>query len=139
MSSPTYTVSQIEAAIGDGSFFLGIDVNSTTHPLATEILNSFSMTVNGTVVAQFTGPTQLDDLNNGNGRSDDLITGFPDLSSFASNASVFFTASLSNGTDGEEEYFLIRTGSAPVAEPFSLSLLGVGLLGLGFLAHRSQN
>jgi hypothetical protein len=139
LTSPTYTVAQIETAIGGTSFFLGIDVNSTTHPLATEVLQSFSMAVNGTTVALFTGPTQLSDVNNGNGKSDDLITGFPDLSTLASTDAVTFTASLSNATDGEEEYFLVRTGATPAPEPFSLGVLSVGLLGLGLFARRGRN
>src|SRR4051812_2910784 len=61
VTSPEYTVKQITDIVGD-TFFVGIDVNTTTRPLATEQLDYFAIFINGTLLAAYdpTSPgTQL--------------------------------------------------------------------------------
>ena len=86
IGSPTYTVGQIRGIVGN-TFNVGIDVNTTTSPSATEILDSFSLVINGVTEFLFTGPTTLLNNNNGNGFSDALLSGF-NLSSFAAAATA---------------------------------------------------
>ena len=150
--SPVYTVSQIRTLLGGlDTFFVGIDVNTTTSPLATERLNFFRLLVDNTVQFQYetsfgannpNGGTQLVNANNGNGRSDELLTGF-DLSSFAAGSLVRFEVGISNATDGREEFFLIGTNATPVPpgsipEPGTTAILGLGLLGMGFVSLRNR-
>ena len=82
-TSPTYTVQQIRNIAGD-AFFVGIDVNTTMQPLATERPDYFAVLVNDVVqfVYDPASPgTHLVTAHNGNGYSDALLRGF-DLTSF---------------------------------------------------------
>src|SRR5690606_40851996 len=71
--SPTYTVEQIRNIVGN-IFFVGIDVNTTTHPLATEFLDLFTVKIDGLEEFRYEGPTQLVNSNNGN-RSEERRVG----------------------------------------------------------------
>lgn len=132
LDSPTYTVGQVRAVVGD-QFLVGIDVNTTTQPLATERLVSFTATIGGVVAYEYTGNQQLATLNNGNGFSDALLRSF-DLTGIAADTPIFFTATVANATDGREEFFLVSNRTTtPVPEPASLALFGAGLLGLSLV------
>jgi hypothetical protein len=138
IGSPVYTVQQLRDIAGNG-FQVGIDVNTTTSPLATEVLDSFSLMIDGTTQFLYTGPTQLHTNNNGNGWSDALLSGF-DLSSFLGTASAQFFTTYHNGTDGREEFFLVsgNTPGEPVPEPGSVALLGLGFAGLAVTALKRR-
>jgi hypothetical protein len=139
VGSPTYTVQQIRDLVGNG-FMVGIDVNTTTSPMATEILDSFRLDIAGSTAFSYTGPTQLTTNNNGNGRSDALISGF-DLSSFLATATAQFFVSYHNATDGREEFFLINgeTSHVPVPEPGSMALLAFGLLTANWVRRKRSS
>jgi hypothetical protein len=143
--SATYQISTLLTILNSSSFMVGIDVNTTTRPLATEYLQYFAMYVNdplGTTnpVAYFgsatSGPgTQLFTNNNGNGFSDELLKGF-DLTGLT--GTVTFRAIVNNATDGREEFFLVSSKATPVPEPGTTAMLGAGLIGMGYLARRKQ-
>jgi hypothetical protein len=148
VTSPTYTVGQIETLLAGNTFMVGIDVNTATGAdFATEFLNYFALSVDGTVQFSFgscctsvagTG-TQLINANNGNGYSDALLSGF-NLSSFSANQTVTFRAIVNSATDGREEFFLINPSTtSPVPEPASLTLLGSGLAFLATRLRRKKN
>jgi len=77
----------------------------------------------------YSGPTTLPNNNNGNGYSDALLTGF----SLTAGTKYAFRASVTNATDGMEEFFLIQTSSRPIPEPVTSGLIGTGLIGLYLL------
>jgi hypothetical protein len=81
----------------------------------------------------FTTVTPIPNLNNGNGFSDFILTGF----SLQAGHFYEFEASVSNDTDGMEEFFIIPAGQpAFVPEPGTLMLFGSGLLGMAGLVRR---
>jgi hypothetical protein len=142
VTSGPYTVSQIIGILGTNAFMVGIDVNTTTQPLATELLQTFEMYVNGVLQSAYSyngsgSGTQLYTNNNGNGFSDELLKGF-NLSSYQATDVITFRAVVNNATDGNEQFFLIGANSTPVPEPGTTAMLGAGLIGMGYLARRKQ-
>jgi hypothetical protein len=138
--SPLYTVQQIRDIVGN-LFMVGVDVNTTTSPIATERLDLFELSINGVVQFSYdpaSPGTPLVTQANGNGFSDELLKGF-DLSSFAGGASAQFHAVVNNATDGREQFFLISNNVTQTPEPASVALLGFALLGLGAARFRRQH
>jgi hypothetical protein len=131
-NSPEYLISDFPFL----SFDIAIDVN--TNAAASEMLDSFSVLVNGVEEYSFTGPAAIGDASNaGIGFGDWLLTSI-DLSSVASDAVVVFNAVWSGDVAGPESSFLVERDGT-VTEPGTLVLMGLGLLGLGLLQRRRNS
>lgn len=124
--SPVYDVSEIEGIVGGTAFTIGIDYNQSVDP---QTLYLFSATYNVGGSQTFDVTTVLQTNNNGVGYSDFLLSGFVIP---AGATTVQFTATWFNN-DGPDRYFLVGAESTPlpaVPEPATLSLFGLGLLGV---------
>lgn len=113
-------------ANGDGTlnFSVGIDVNDTNVPQTLESFYLLNFTTH-TVLAQFTGPALLPNVNNGTGFPDFQLTGFNiDIGSdISAGDQLIFFARISNASDGPDSFFLTP---APVPAP----IVGAGIPGL---------
>jgi hypothetical protein len=133
-----YTVGQL-AALGLTSFIVAIDVNTTV--AAGETLQLFEVIINGSVVYNYVGPTNIGSIaNNGNGYGDWYLSTVS-LAGFNPTDTVLFHAVWTGATDGAESFFLISTSSPSVPEASSLQLMLAGslLLGLGYVVRRRVN
>ena len=132
--SPVYSVSEIEGIVGGTSFTMGLDYNQSVDP---QTLYLFSATYNVGGSQTFDLTTVLQTNNNGVGFSDFLLSGFVIP---AGATTVQFTATWFNN-DGADRYFLVGAEAPPlpaVPEPATLSLFGLGLLGVARRAMRRK-
>jgi hypothetical protein len=134
--SPTYSVGQIRTLLqGGNTFFVGVDISQAQgQPAYT--LNSFTVSVAGTDAFQFTGPQDF--TSSGNGFSDFVLETI-DLTTFAGNAPVIFTANFSNDNRAREQFFVVSSAEPPatVPEPATLLLVGSTLAATGLLCRRA--
>lgn len=146
VTTTAYSIGTITALVTN-QFFVGIDVNSTTKPLATEYLDLFEATIrNGDSVVDVysydpaSPGTQLF-VNQGTGASDALLKTF-NLSSYLSTYTITFHAIINTPTDGKEQFFLIAANDpnppSEIPEPGTTAILGLGLLGMGMLTLRGK-
>lgn len=123
------------------TFRVGIDSNIATGAgLQTlDFFKTFSCDSNGLnctldLANSYLTPTALPNNNNGNGFSDATLSGF----SLTPGGHYEFEASVSNQTDGMEQFFILPMNSQPIPEPVTMSLVGAGLVGLFFLRRKRQ-
>ncbi len=135
--SPVYTVAQVKTVATGGAFAMGIDANTAGNnpdpmnlcggeKIATEQLILFQVIrdPNGNntgpeVIFEF--DRAIDDIagagalctpNNGTGRSDNRLLTI-DIQALADAEEIQFRASQTNGSDGDENYFIIAENLAP--------------------------
>ena len=105
-----YTVGDLRL-LGKGEFLnIGIDVNTNGNP--NESLVYFSVAIDGVVQFYYNGPIEMQTPNNGTGYSDVMLKGI-NLTGYANGSTVQFFASVSNVTDGKEQFFLIGGSEIP--------------------------
>ena len=138
--SPTYTIDQFPFL----NFNVAVDVN--TNSAHSEMLQSFSVFVDADgagpggfdEIYAFTGPELIGNASSAGNGFGDWLLGPVDLSSFADDALVFFTAVWDGAVGGAESFFLVDVNAPPppIAEPGSLMLMGIGLIALGLVRRR---
>jgi hypothetical protein len=136
-----YTVSQLTGALGGStSFVIAIDVNTSGE--GGETLQLFEVIINGAVAYDFTGPTNIGNINNNGNGFADWTLGTVSLAGLAPNSTVLFHAVWNNASAGAESFFLVpTTTTTPVAEPSTVQLLlaGTALVGVGYFIRRRTN
>ena len=140
VDSPEYTIDQFPFL----NFNVAIDVNTNVN--ASETLQAFSVFVDADgdgaggfeEIYAFTGPALIGDASSAGNGFGDWLLGPVDLSSYADDALVFFTAVWDGAVAGAESFFLVDVNAPPppIAEPGSLMLMGIGLLAIGLLRRR---
>jgi hypothetical protein len=128
-----YTVAQLTNAVGS-SFVVAIDVNTTE--AKSETLNLFEVLVNGSVLYNYVGPTNIGNINNNGNGYGDWTLGTISLAGLDPNATVLFHANWSGAVDGAESFFIVSTNAIPEPETYAMMLVGFGLL--GFVARRRK-
>jgi hypothetical protein len=129
-----YTVAQLTSFVGS-SFDVAIDVNTTG--AKSETLTLFEVLVNGSVLYNYVGPTNIGNIsNNGNGFGDWTL-GTISLAGLQSTDQVLFHATWTGAVDGAESFFLVN-GVPAIPEPETYAMMLVGFSLLGFVARRRK-
>ena len=133
LGSP-YTVAQLISFVGS-SFDVAIDVNTTG--AKSESLTLFEVLVNGSVLYNYVGPTNIGNIsNNGNGFGDWTL-GTISLAGLLPTDQVLFHATWTGAVDGAESFFLVN-GTHAIPEPETYAMMLVGFSLLGFVARRRK-
>jgi hypothetical protein len=132
----SFLLSKLDVAL---TFGIVIDIN-TAHggeTLVTFQLIDLDKPIGSKVIFDIDGPIALPDIRNGNGKGDYLFTGF-DLSSIDIGDRLLFRAKWTGASDGGEVSISWRSLANRGTEPGALALMGLGLLGLGWLRRRKS-
>ena len=136
--SPTYTVAQLRNLLGGDIFSVGLDLNQARGQNGgAYTLLSFSLAVDGLTRYSTNTPVTLVPVRFGNGFSDASIAMF-NLSGCSDMQQLVFTASVTGGTAGREQFFLNAANGpgAPVPEPATMLLFGSGLAAIAAARRR---
>ena len=131
-----YTVAQLAGIVGSSAFVVAIDVNTTQ--AEGETLQLFEVIVNGSVLYNFIGPTNIGNVNNNGNGFADWTLGDISLAGLAPTDTVLFHAVWNNASDGAESFFLVGAPGPNVPEPGTLALLGVALRGVAGWRRRRK-
>jgi hypothetical protein len=142
-----YTASQLTGFFGNNlTFGVAIDVNAGNPNLGPMVLESFQLIDLGlvgvgdeTILAQTSGPVAIQDIQNGNGFADYIITGF-NLAGVQPGDRLVFRAQFSNMSDGPDSFYLVaQPAVAAVPELSTWLMMIIGFAGIGGLAYRKHN
>jgi hypothetical protein len=139
-----YTAGQLDGIFTNLTFGVAIDVNADGHS-GPMILDSFQLINLGqpglgdeTVLFATNGPTAIQDIQNGNGFADYLITGF-NLTGVNVGDRLVFRAVLSNMSDGPDSFYLVAQPNVEgVPEASTWAMMIAGFLGIGGMAYRRR-
>jgi hypothetical protein len=136
-----FLINFLQALSGVLTFGVAIDINTASggETLLKFQLINLDNAPGDRIIYDYTGPTALPDINNGNGKGDYLLTGF-DLTGENIGDRLLFRAAWSGASDGGESFYIIpilQVEPPVVAEPGVLALLGLGLMGLAFARRKS--
>ena len=142
-SSPVYVASSSGLGLPNiipTSFDIGVDENLAAGHTS-EILDHFYVWLCNsggnncnTSVADLAGSATIVNENNGNGYTDGILSHF----TLVDGNKYVFEAVWHNDSDGMEQFWIISPTTS-VPEPGTLSLLGMGLLGIAGLSLRKVN
>jgi hypothetical protein len=140
-----YTVGQIRDFFGANfTFGVAIDVNAAggAPPMTLDSFQLIDLGLPGlgdeTILFQTAGPLTLNDIHNGNGKGDYLLTGF-DLSGVNAGDRLVFRAVLSGMSDGPDSFYLVvqpNVGAVPELSTWFMMI--IGFAGIGTLAMRRK-
>ena len=133
LGSP-YTVAQLISFVGS-SFDVAIDVNTTG--AKSESLTLFEVLVNGSVLYNYVGPTNIGNINNNGNGFGDWTLGTISLAGLLPTDQVLFHATWTGAVDGAESFFLVN-GTHAIPEPETYAMMLVGFSLLGFVARRRK-
>ena len=129
-----YTVAQLYSFVGS-SFDVAIDVNTTG--AKSETLTLFEVLVNGSVLYNYVGPTNIGNINNNGNGFGDWTLGTISLAGLLPTDQVLFHATWTGAVDGAESFFLVN-GTHAIPEPETYAMMLVGFSLLGFVARRRK-
>ncbi|MDH3378029.1 MAG: VPLPA-CTERM sorting domain-containing protein [Gammaproteobacteria bacterium] len=146
LTSPTYTIGQLEAALGTGGSIVGVGIDVNITGTSTETLDYFEVWIDGSLEYYYNtndngaegDPDLADavDLANGTGFSDWLLLSF-DLSLYDDTDEIYFVAGMDGTGDGKEQFFLTND-LAPIPLPAAVWLMGSALLLLTGIGRRAS-
>lgn len=135
-----FLINFLQALSGVLTFGVAIDINTAQ---GEETLLKFQLinldnAPGDRIIYDYTGPTALPDINNGNGKGDYLLTGF-DLTGENIGDRLLFRAQWSGASDGGESFYIVPIlQDVTVPEPTTLALFGLSLGMIGWVVRRNR-
>ena len=143
VTSPEYTVAQLQGVLNSSYFTLGLDLNNNNNAQGVQLV-AMEVKIGGVFVETqaWSDNVLLSAANNGSGFSDVLFS-YYSLAGLSSTDLVRFHLKMDPVNPGAESLFLIATNSDgvittnAVPEPSTAVLLSGALLGLGLWRRRT--